>query len=159
MTQDSGFSGGNQAQIIQVLVGAWLKEDQWEVVNFPFPQTQWALLATDTAGRTVVVAQPEDVNEFLLIQGDAVLNESTRERARQISDAELDVILWELRRELIQTDLEFRIAGEPLALIQMSQRIFFDHRNELSKDVFFQRVSKVRRGILLVRWLMERWIP
>ena len=103
------------------------------------------------------IVQPEGVNDFLLIQGDTVLSEDIQERARQMGVAQLDSLLWDLRRELIQTDLDFRISGQPLSLIQTSQRIFFDRRNELNKDVFFQRLSRVRRGILLVGWLMEKW--
>jgi hypothetical protein len=137
-------------------VGVWLTEDQWNVVVCHYPKTKWALRATDGDGRTVVVGQPEDARDSLIIQGDVVLNEQTKSLVRQTNDAELDSLLWNLRRELIQSDVEFRISGEPLALIQVSQRIFFGHGNELSKDIFFQRVSRVRRGILLVRWLLER---
>ena len=159
MTQNSEFSPVPGVDLSQVMVGTWLVEDQWKTDNYEIPQTTWAIRATDSSGRTVVIAQPAGVKDFLLIQGDVALDEATKERIRQINGAELDSMLWNLRRELISNDVEFRIAGEPLALVQVSQRIFFGRGHELNKDVFFQRVSRVRRGILLVRWLIERWAP
>ena len=61
--------------------------------------------------------------------------------------------LWDLRFDLLMTDVEFSGLSDPLGRIGVGQPIFYD---ALSKDLFMQRLSEVKKALLLILWKIAR---
>lgn len=136
---------------IKEKVHDWLMEDGWSLRQESFPQAIWAFVAEDRLGRKIVVGQNADKEDQVIIQGAVIFDEKTTNKIAQLPEDERNNFLWELRFELLKTDLEFSGIEIPLKSIQVSERIFFD---ALTKDSFLQRASQVRKGVLIIQWMM-----
>jgi hypothetical protein len=138
---------------IRDLVQKWFMEDGWSVgVDTP-PDATWALVADDGQGRKVVTGQRTGREDQLLIQGAIVFDDVISNKVSQLPEDERNNWLWDLRFELVRTDLEFSGVQLPLKRVEVMGRICFD---ALTKDAFLQKVSQVRKGVLMVGWMLAR---
>ena len=134
-------------------VHAWLMEAGWGVRQESGVGVAWVFVAEDRFKRKVVVGQPAGKPDELVIQGAVKFDETMTNKVEQLPEKERDEFLWELRFELVRTNLEFNGVRIPLKRIEVSERIFLD---ALTKDTFLRRVSQVRKGILIVLWMLAR---
>lgn len=133
-------------------IQAWLMQDGWSLSQAD-EGVAWAFIAEDRLKRKVVVGQPKGRPDELVIQGAIKFDETMTKKAEQLPKKEQDEFLWELRFELVRTNLEFSGIKMPLKRIEVSERIFLD---DLTKDSFLQRVSQVRKGVLIILWMLSR---
>ncbi|MBC8511850.1 MAG: DUF2299 family protein [Dehalococcoidia bacterium] len=134
-------------------VRAWLMEDGWSLRQESGAQVAWVFVAEDRLHRKLVVGQNTGREDMLVIQGAVALDEEMTNRVEQLSEKQRNDFLWDLRFELVRTDLEFSGVQIPLKRVEVSERIFFD---ALTKDTFLQRASQVRKGVIIVQWMLAR---
>ncbi len=135
-------------------VQAWFIEDGWSIRQESNPDASWAFVADDGAGRKVIVGQRIGREDQLLIQAMLKIDDETQNRLTQLEADERNEWLWDLRFELVRTDLEFMGVEMPLKVVQVMGRICFDA--PLTKDAFLNKVSQVRKGILIVGWMLAK---
>ena len=132
---------------------SWFLEDGWRISQEPAPDASWAIVADDGKGRKVVVGQKPGRDDQLLFQAAVIIDDVTIGKINGLSESERNDLLWDLRFELLRTDLEFMGVEVPLKRVEVMGRICFD---ALSKDAFLNKVSQVRKGILIVIWMLAR---
>ncbi|GAG02639.1 unnamed protein product, partial [marine sediment metagenome] len=71
----------------------------------------------------------------------------------RLAEDERNNLLWDLRFELVRTNLEFSGISLPLKRVEVIERLFLD---ALTKDSLLQRASEVRKGVLIVIWMLAR---
>jgi hypothetical protein len=130
-----------------------LLEDGWSIRQESGPKTIWAFVAEDRVGRKIVVGQNKDRKDQIIIQGTITIDEGINNKLQQLSEEERNNFLWDLRFELLRTDLDFDGIGMPLKQIQIKTRVFLD---VLAKDTFLFRTSQVHKGLLVVFWMLAR---
>jgi len=134
-------------------VRTWLMEDGWSLRQETPPQTLWAFLAEDQFGRKIVVGQRANREDEVVIQGSVNIGDDTTDRIDRLNEDERNTLLWDLRFELVKTNLEFSGISIPLKRVEVIERIFLDG---LTKGRFLQRTSEVRKGVLIVMWVLAR---
>lgn len=131
----------------------WLMEDGWSIRQQSLPDTVWAFVAEDEQKRKLIVGQRSAREDEILLQGAIVIDEETGNKIAGLDEDERNNFLWDLRFELLRTNLEFQGVEIPLKQINVTERIFMD---ALTKDAFLQRASEVRKGVLVVLWMVNR---
>jgi len=130
-----------------------LMEDGWGVRQEPASKAIWAFIAENRAGIKIVVGQQIDKEDQIVIQGSVTPDDIIANRMAQLPEDERNNFLWDLRFELLRTDLEFNGIEAPLKRVEVSTRIFLD---ALTKDTFLLRTAQVRKGVLLVLWMIAK---
>lgn len=138
---------------ISETIQKWLIDDGWTLQPISLPDFAWVLVAEDQLGRKIVVGQKSDREDELIISASSAIGEPESNKINQLSEKERNEFLWELRFELLRTELEFSGVELPLSKIEVSNRIFSD---ALSKDSFLQRTSQVRKGSLIILLMVAR---
>jgi len=134
-------------------VRTWLMEDGWSLRQEAPSKGLWTFVATDQFGRIIGVGQRKNKEDEVIIQGAINIDDDTNDRIMRLTEDDRNNLLWDLRFELVQTNLEFSGISLPLKRIEVVERIFLDC---LTKDCFLQRTSEVRKGVLIVMWLFAR---
>jgi hypothetical protein len=138
---------------IQDRIREILMEDGWSVRQEPASKAIWAFVAENRAGIKIVVGQKIGKEDQVVIQGSVSPDDIIAYRMAQLPEAERNNFLWDLRFELLRTDLEFDGVMMPLKRIEVSTRIFLD---ALTKDTFLLRTSQVRKGMLAIVWMLAK---
>lgn len=138
---------------IRETVREFLEEDQWKLGEVSGPDLAWGHLATDRQNRRIVVAQRKERADEILIQARVTVHENTRSRLQALIPEDRRGFLWDLRMALLQMHVDFNGVTDDPTEIRVMTRIFFDG---MSKDVFFERLSNVRRALLTVLWMLNR---
>lgn len=133
-------------------VRTYLIEDQWKVKPVEGRVT-WAFVAEDSQGRKIVVGQQPERRDAIFVQARLSVSDDWRARLSQLEPTERSELLWDIRFELLRMEPEFSGVAEDLQHIVVTQRIFFDG---MTKDLFFQRVSQVRKSLLAAWWSLAR---
>ncbi len=135
-------------------VQKWLLEDGWKLKEGePIPDSLWTFLAEDEMGRKIVIGQRPNRQDEIMIQASVTIGDDTNKLLVALDEDKRSAFLWKLRFELIQTNLEFQGVEAPIKRVSVVQRIFLD---ALGKDLFMRRTSEVRKGILIVMWMLAR---
>lgn len=131
----------------------WLMEDGWSLRKETPQKGLWAFVADDGMGRKIVVGQNIGREDTIIIQGGITIDNFTSQKINELPESERDEFLWNLRFELLRTNLEFNGIMLPLKQIELMERIVID---ALSKDCFTKRISEVKKGVLIVLWMLAR---
>lgn len=137
---------------IKASVHSYLLEDKWKVTPAQ-GQITWAFVAEDSRGRKIVVGQQQDRRDAIFIQSGLTLSDDWRARLSNMESSDKSKLLWDVRFALLRMEPEFSGVDEDPKRITFNQRIFFDG---LTKDLFFQRVSQVRKSLLTAWWILGR---
>lgn len=132
---------------------AWLMEDGWSLRQKTPDQGLWAFIAEDTFGRKIVVGQKTGKEDELIIQGAVNIDDDTTDRIGRLAGDERNNLLWNLRFELLRTNLEFSGISLPLKRVEVIERLFLD---AITKGSFLRGLSEVRKGVLIVMWMLAR---
>ncbi len=138
---------------IKEKIRAWLMEDGWSLRQEAPEQSLWLFVAEDQFGRKIVVGQRVNKEDEIVIQGAVNISDDTTDRIGRLTEKERDDLLWDLRFELVRTNLEFNGISFPLKRVEVIERLFLD---ALTKDSFLQRASEVRKGVLIVVWVLAK---
>ena len=138
---------------IKEKIRTWLMEDGWSLRIEPSKDAIWAFVAEDGGKRKIVVGQTVGREDNVIIQAAVDVDDEIRNKLAQLPEDERNNFLWDLRFELIRTNLEFSGIQIPLKRIEVIERLFLD---ALTKDAFLQKASEVRKGVLIVLWMVAR---
>ena len=130
-----------------------LMEDGWSLRKKSGSGIIWAFAAEDRLRIRIGVGQSVGKEDQVVIEGVVTLGEATTNRIAQLPEDERNNFLWDLRFELLRTNLEFKGIQLPLKRVGVSERIFLD---ALTKDAFLQRASEIRKGVLIINWMIQR---
>jgi len=139
--------------VIRDKVQAWLKDDGWTLGEQSVLENAWAFIVEDNTGRKIIVEQKPNREDELIIHSSIVVDEVTAQKIGELPEGERNELIWDLRFELLKTELEFQGVQFPLRQVQVGERIFID---ALTKDAFLRRTANIRRGILAVMWVLGR---
>jgi hypothetical protein len=135
------------------LIRTWLMDDGWSLRQDTPKDSIWVFIADDGRGRRVVIGQRDGKEDQILLQGAVTIDDATSKKIDQMPNEEKNDLLWDLRFELLRTSLEFSGLELPLKQVGVTGRIIAD---SLSKDYFFNKVSEVRKGVLIIVWMLQR---
>jgi len=138
---------------IKEQIQTWLMEDEWSLRQQAPEQGLWAFIAEDQLGRKIIVGQRASREDEIIIQGAVNISDDTTDRISRLTEDERNNLLWDLRFELVRTNLEFTGIDLPLKRVEVIERLFLD---AMTKDSFLQRASEVRKGVLIVIWVLAR---
>jgi len=141
------------ASNVKDTVHKWLMDDGWSLRKQSYPEATWAFVAEDRLGKKIVIGQKSDRQDELLIQAAVTIDDDTRDKLDRLLEDERNDFLWDLRFELLRTDLDFRGIQLPLKNIEVMLRICSD---TLTKDTFRQGTSQVGKGILIIQWMIMK---
>jgi hypothetical protein len=89
----------------------------------------------------------------IVIEAHISVDQQTQNAIMQLPEAERIEFLWELRFELLRTELEFNDIDDPLKDVHLLHGIFID---ALDRDTLLRRTVQIRKGIQLVEWVLEK---
>jgi hypothetical protein len=138
---------------VEKRIRGWLSEEGWQLTAETRPEFRFVVIADDGSGRKLIISQHSRKPDRILIEGAISFADDHAKKFAALSAAKRQDFLWDLRFDLLATDVEFSGLAEPLKRITLAQPIFYD---ALTKDSFMQRVSEVKKALLLVLWKVSR---
>ena len=138
---------------VQSRIGQWLQEEGWQLAQETRPEFRFIIIADDGAGRKLTISQHSQKLDRVTIQAGVAIPDEQAKKIMALPRKKRQDFLWDLRFELLATDVEFSGLSEPLGRITLGQPIFYD---ALSKDLFMERLSEVKKALLLVVWKVAR---
>ena len=146
------MDGNLTPEKVQDMVRTWLMQDGWSLRQESFKGDLWAYVAEDRYGRKISVRHKAEEGDVLVIQASMDFGEVAG-RIDQLPEGVRNALIWELRFELLRSDLEFSGVRVPLKEIVVARLLFLD---ALTKDTFLHRASQVRKGILAIQWILAK---
>ena len=138
---------------VQSRIGQWLQEEGWQLVQETRPEFRFIIIADDGAGRKLTISQHAQKLDRVIIEAGVAIPDEQAKKIMALPRKKRQDFLWDLRFELLATDVEFSGLSEPLGRITLGQPIFYD---ALSKDLFMERLSEVKKALVLVVWKIAR---
>jgi hypothetical protein len=135
-------------------IKTWLAEEGWQVTERAAPDARFALVAEDRRGHKMIVSQKAAAADRVVVQVIISLSDDDSRRFSALPEKKKQQFLWDLRFGLLQADVEFDGLTDPPKQIVVAEPIFYD---ALTKDLFVQRFSQVKRAMLLVLWSLRRF--
>lgn len=145
----TGLAGVGKRQRIQ----GWLMQEGWQISDAQAENAAWTIAATNPHGQGVVVVQPQQVSDVLVLQASVKVDASFHETFAAIEQTKRDDLLWNVRFGLLQMGVEFAGLDDPPRQLVLTQRIYNDG---LTKDAFVQRMMQVRNATLFAVWSITR---
>lgn len=134
-------------QALRYQVQSWLMEEGWSIAEGDGEDIAWALTCRDLQGRGVAVAQRQNRPDQILINAAVSPSPVHAEEVAALEPLARYHFMDDLGLALLGIGVEFSFEGENLQTIVIGERIYAD---ALTKDEFLQRVSRVRRAVILV---------
>jgi hypothetical protein len=131
----------------------WLLDEGWQLTEQAATKIRFAFVAQDGTGLKMVISQPADKADRLSISANVTIDDKANKMLGALPQKKRREFLWNLRFALLQTDVEFGGISEPLKQVSVGEPIFYDG---LSKDRFMEKLSQVRKAILLILWSFAR---
>jgi hypothetical protein len=135
-------------------IKTWLVQEGWQLTERAAPDLRFALVAEDQQGHKIVVSQRAAAADRIVVQVTISLSDDDSQRFSALPEKKRQQFLWDLRFGLLQADVEFQGLTDPLKRIVVAEPIFYD---ALTKDLFMQRFSQVKRAMLLILWSLRRF--
>ena len=151
MSQHAQPSGGQQSQQNRRKIQGWLMEEGWRVGEVNPPDAAWMLSATDESGRIILIGQPINRADIVLIQGSVRTDENVRRHLREMAQHERNKFYLDLQYSLLQMGVEYANVGnpppDPPELVGVTQRIYAE---ALNRDEFVQRAILIRNAVVMI---------
>jgi len=135
------------------LITNWLLEEGFKVKEIDDPLAIFNFYAEDDQKRNVNVIQNWKKPTQILIGTNAVFNEDIQLKIQRMDEKEREDFFWEIRFGLLQMNVGFGKVGLPFKKIELRNILYLDN---LSKDVYMQRMFNVRRALVYVFMQVER---
>lgn len=131
----------------------WLLAEGWKLQGAESPDAEWVFVAEDRQGKKVAFGQTRKRPGFLELQANIVLDDKHRIQLEELPEDELEDLLWDLRFELLRLDVEFHGLQRPFRAVGLKIRV---HQEELSQSLFYERLRRMNRAMLMVLWSVTR---
>jgi len=137
---------------IKNLVQKWLSEMDVKI-GVMKEDVSFGFVVDDLQGLRVLVYQnPNQPDAVLMTAVFEFVDEYAKKLLTQQASARKEM-LWNLRFALLDTQMAFRIEGEPPKAVTLTTIIYSDG---LTKDRFCHEFFKVRQANLRLLWMMDR---
>ena len=83
------------------------------------------------------------------LEANVRVSDDHRQQFETLTDDKRREVLWNLRFQLLQMNVDFVGVAEPIEEVILTQRIYLDG---LTKDAFIQRFLSVRNAVIAVIW-------
>lgn len=140
------------SQELKDKVQKWLTEEGWTLQEAPAQDFFWAFVASNPSGLKINVAQPNGRSDQFIVRVGCDIHDAQSHLAK-LPQKELDEFIWDLRFELLRSEVEFDGLDMPLQRVSISRTIYSDG---LSKNSFAETLGKVLRGVMVVIWMLRR---
>jgi len=147
-------AGNSTHDDVKDKIKTWLVEEGWQLTEREAPDARFALVAEDQKGHKMVVSQKAAAGDRVVVQVTISLSDDDSQRFSALPEKKRQQFLWDLRFGLLQADVEFDGLTDPPKQIVVAEPIFYD---ALTKDLFVQRFSQVKRAMLLILWSLRRF--
>ena len=148
MVQHSHSTGNPQSQQNQKKIHSWLMGEGWQIGEEHAPdEATWVLTASDKGGRKLIIAQPRDKSDLVVIQAGVTTDDNLRRHLGEMDIHERNGFYFDLQYALLQMGVEYAGAGDPFRLVVVTQKMYSD---ALMRDAFIQRVMLVRNAQVMV---------
>ena len=147
MAQHANPTGGQESSQNKRKVHGWLLDEGWQIGEINAPGATWVLNATDEGKRTIIIAQPMNRADMVVIEGAVKIPDEVRRHLGEMPQHERNQFYFDLQYSLLQMGVEYRNVGQPFELPGVVQRIYSD---ALRRDEFVQRVILVRNAVVMI---------
>jgi hypothetical protein len=147
MMQHSQGTESQQTKNHKRNIHSWLMGEGWQVGEEYNKETSWVLTATDKGGHKLLVLQPIDKADMIVIQSGVKTSDNIRRHLSEMPNNERKEFYFDLQYSLLQMNVEYANVGDPFELVVTSQRVYSD---SLIRDTFIQRVIQVRNAQVMI---------
>jgi hypothetical protein len=127
----------------------WLMSEGWQLAEPTHPDFAWLIRAEDGGERRILVGQSKAREDRIHLEANVRISEDHRKQFESLAEERRRKVLWDLRFQLLQLNVDFVGVAEPLEEVILTQRIYLDG---LTKDAFIQRFLTVRNAVIAVIW-------
>ncbi len=146
-------AGSPEQNDVKDKIKTWLLAEGWQLSEAAPPDIRFAVIAQNQEGHKILVTQKAESVDRIIVQAAISLSDEDSQKFAALPEERRQQFLWDLRFSLLQFDVEFGGLTEPLKQIAVAEPVFYD---ALTKDLFIQRFSEVKRAMLLVIWSLRR---
>jgi hypothetical protein len=145
----SGTEKDQSTETIRDRVQNWLMSEGWQIAEPTHPEFAWLIRAEDGGERRILVGQNKAREDRVHLEANVKISDDHRKLFESLPEIKRKEILWNLRFQLLQMNVDFAGVAEPLQDVILTQRIYLDG---LTKDAFIQRFITVRNAVIAVIW-------
>ena len=145
----SGNGKDQSTDPIRDQVQNWLMSEGWQLSEPTHPEFAWLIRAEDAGERRILVGQHKAREDRVHLEANVRISDDHRKQFESLAEDKRREVLWDLRFQLLQMNVDFVGVAEPLKDIILTQRIYLDG---LTKDAFIQRFLTVRNAVIAVIW-------
>jgi hypothetical protein len=127
----------------------WLMSEGWQIAEPTHPEFAWLIRAEDGGERRILVGQNKAREDRVHLEANVKISDDHRKLFEGLAADKRKEVLWNLRFQLLQMNVDFVGVAEPLQDVILTQRIYLDG---LTKDAFIQRFITVRNAVIAVIW-------
>jgi hypothetical protein len=127
----------------------WLMSEGWQIAEPTHPEFAWLIRAEDGGERRILVGQNKARADRIHLEANVRISDDHRKLFESLAEDKRREILWNLRFQLLQMNVDFVGVAEPIQDVILTQRIYLDG---LTKDSFVQRFLTVRNAVIAVIW-------
>jgi hypothetical protein len=127
----------------------WLMSEGWQIAEPTHPEFAWLIRAEDGGERRILVGQNKAREDRIHLEATIRISDDHRKQFESLPEEKRREVLWNLRYQLLQMNVDFIGVAEPIENVILTQRIYLDG---LTKDAFIQRFLTVRNAIIAVIW-------
>jgi hypothetical protein len=146
------MSGNEKDQSMETtrdMVQNWLMSEGWQIAEPTHPEFAWLIRAKDSGERRILVGQNKAREDRVHLEANVRISDDHRKLFESLPEDKRKEVLWNLRYQLLQMNVDFVGVAEPLQDVILTQRIYLDG---LTKDAFIQRFITVRNAVIAVIW-------
>jgi hypothetical protein len=145
----SGNEKDQSTETTRDKVQNWLMSEGWQIAEPTHPEFAWLIRAEDAGERKILVGQNKAREDRVHLEANVKISDDHRKLFESLAADKRKEILWNLRFQLLQMNVDFVGVAEPLQDIILTQRIYLDG---LTKDAFIQRFLTLRNAVIAVIW-------
>ena len=134
----------------------WLMGEGWQIAEPTHPDFAWLIRAEDGGERRILVGQNKAREDRIHLEATIRISDDHRKQFESLPEEKRREVLWNLRYQLLQMNVDFIGVAEPIENVILTQRIYLDG---LHKDAFIQRFLTVRNAIIVVIWSTIKDLP
>lgn len=155
MTGAENSSEDPRFESVRNQITKWLLAEQWKLRELSNDKTAWAIIAEDSQSKKVVLAQPSDKPELVVIQAAVNVAKEQSAKIKALEPRDRQDLLWEIRFQLLNMRVKFQGVSDDLEKITVRQHLYFEN---LNRNEFVRSVETIQDSILAVIWIIRKWL-
>ena len=153
MTSADNSSEDPRFESVRNQITKWLLAEQWKLRELSDDKTAWAIVAEDSQSKKVILAQPNDKPEVVLIQAAVNVAKEQSAKIKALEARDRQDLLWEIRFQLLNMRVKFQGVSDDPEKIIVKQHLYFEN---LNRNEFVRSLETVQDSILAVIWIIQK---